>query len=205
MSNTLVLLGAGDQAKVCYEIAVSMGNWSEFIVLDDDPEKDFFDVAGPIADYKKYKGADFFVAVGTNHLRKEYIGNVLKNQLNLVTLIHPSAVISPNAKISPGTVVMAGAVVSSLTTIGMGCILNTSSTVDHDNVIGSYVHISPGCNTAGGVVIDELTWMGINSTVINRVHIASEIVVGAGSTVINDLINPGVYVGTPAKFKKEMT
>lgn len=37
------------------------------------------------------------------------------------------------------------------TTISRGCIINTGSTIDHDNSIEGYVHMSPGVHLAGTV------------------------------------------------------
>ncbi|MFF2588512.1 hypothetical protein ACFVSS_11545 [Peribacillus butanolivorans] len=49
--------------------------------------------------------------------------------------------------------------------IGEGCIINTGSTIDHDNYIEDYVHISPGVQVAGTVTIGQGSWLGIGSIV----------------------------------------
>jgi UDP-3-O-[3-hydroxymyristoyl] glucosamine N-acyltransferase len=63
---------------------------------------------------------------------------------------------------------MAGTVVNPCTKIGKGCIINTSSTIDHDGVIEDYVHISPGVHVAGSVSLGAFTWLGIGSMVSNN-------------------------------------
>ena len=60
---------------------------------------------------------------------------------------------------------MAGVVINCCTRIGKGCIINTGSTIDHDNIIGDYVHISPGAHLAGTIKVGKGTW---NKWVQNR-------------------------------------
>jgi acetyltransferase-like isoleucine patch superfamily enzyme len=97
---------------------------------------------------------------------------------------------------------MAGVVINSASVIGRGCIINTSSNLDHDNLIGDYVHISPGVRTAGNVSINKGTWLGIGSIVSNNVNICSGCTVGAGALVVKDIADPGTYVGIPVKNVK---
>lgn len=114
-------------------------------------------------------------------------------------LIYPSAVIGTDVEIGIGTVLMAGVVINSSTRIGKGCIINTSSSLDHDNIIEDYVHISPGVRTAGSVGIGKGTWLGIGSVVSNNVNICSGCKVGAGAVVVKDITEPGTYVGVPVR------
>lgn len=107
--------------------------------------------------------------------------------------------IGSEVEIGIGTTVMAGVVINSSTKIGKGCIVNTSSSLDHDNVIEDYVHISPGAKLAGTVKIGKGSWIGIGSVVSNNVNICSECKVGAGAVVVKDITEPGTYVGVPAR------
>ena len=98
-----------------------------------------------------------------------------------------------------GTAVMAGVVINNSSRIGKGCIINTSSSLDHDNFIEDYVHISPGVRTAGSVNIGKGTWLGIGSVVSNNANICSGCIVGAGAVVLKDISESGTYVGVPAR------
>ena len=77
------------------------------------------------------------------------------NGVNLPVLIHPSAIIGEQVEMADGTVIMAGVIINSCTKIGRGCIINTASTIDHDNIIEDYVHISPGVHLAGNVRVGK--------------------------------------------------
>lgn len=199
MNKTLVMLGAGGHAKVCYDIAQKMNKWNEIIVLDDNPKNDYFKISGQLNDIRQYPSADFFVAIGDNKIRTKITEELFKLNMKIITLIHPKAVIGSNVKIEAGTVIMAGVVINSATEIGKGCIINTSSSVDHDNKIGDFVHISPGVNLAGFVNIGSKTWIGIGSIVKNNVNIGDNIIIGSASLVLNDLYEEKIYFGVPVK------
>lgn len=118
-------------------------------------------------------------------------------------LVHPSAIIGKDVTLDRGTVVMASVVINCSTVIGKGCIINTVAIIEHDNLIENFVHISPGCHLAGNVRIGESTWIRIGSTVINNINVIDQSIIGAGSVVIKDIIEPGIYIGTPVKKYKK--
>jgi sugar O-acyltransferase (sialic acid O-acetyltransferase NeuD family) len=203
MKNKLIIIGASGHGKVVADIAIKMNKWQSIAFLDDDESikrSMGLEVIGKTADAFTYKEeADFFVAIGSNTTREKIQEKLIEQGLNVVSLIHPSAVIGTDVEIGIGTAVMAGIVINSSTRIGNGCIINTSSSLDHDNIIEDYVHISPGVRTAGSVVIGKSTWLGIGSVISNNVNICSGCKVGAGAVVVKDITEPGTYVGVPVR------
>src|SRR5690625_2238312 len=194
----LVMIGAGGHAKVCYDIAQKLNKWNEIIILDDNPENDYFKISGSISELENYiDDSDFFVAIGDNKTRKEMTSKLINKNGTITTLIHPQAIIASNVEIGEGTVVMAGVVINSATKIGDGCIINTSSSIDHDNMIGNFVHISSGVHLAGSVTIKKGTWIGIGSHIINNISIGSNSIIGAGSLVLKTLEGNKMYFGSP--------
>ncbi len=203
MKDKLIIIGASGHGKVVADIAIKMNKWQSIAFLDDDESIKTsmgLEVIGNTDDAFTYKdGADFFVAIGNNATREKIQEKLINQGLNVVSLIHPSAVIGTDVEIGMGTAVMAGVVINSSGRIGKGCIINTSSSLDHDNAIENYVHISPGVRTAGSVRIGKGTWLGIGSVVSNNVSICSGCKVGAGAVVVKDITEPGTYVGVPVR------
>ena len=203
MIKQLVIVGASGHGKVVADIAMKMNRWESIVFLDDDisiKKLIGLDVVGTTIEAINYKDkADFFVAIGNNKTRKKIQENFIVQGLNIVTLIHPNAVIGTDVEIGIGTVIMAGVVINSSTRIGNGCIINTSSSVDHDNEIKDYVHLSPGVRTAGNVTVNRITWLGIGSVVSNNVYICEECKIGAGAAVVGSIEQPGLYLGVPAR------
>ena len=203
MKDKLIIIGASGHGKVVADIAIKMNKWQSIAFLDDDESIKTsmgLEVIGRTADAFTYKDeADFFVAIGSNTTREKIQEKLIEQGINVICLIHPSAVIGTNVEIGFGSVVMAGVVINSSSRIGNGCIINTSSSLDHDNMIEDYVHISPGVRTAGSVSIGKGTWLGIGSVVSNNVNMCSGCKVGAGAVVVKDITKPGTYVGVPVR------
>jgi sugar O-acyltransferase (sialic acid O-acetyltransferase NeuD family) len=203
MKDKLLIIGASGHGKVVADIAIKMNKWQSIAFLDDDESFKTsmgLEVIGKTADALIYKDeADFFVAIGSNAIREKIQEKLTNERLNVVSLIHPSAVLGNDVEIGIGTAVMAGVVINSSSRIGKGCIINTSASLDHDNVIEDYAHISPGVNMAGTVKVGKRSWLGIGSVVSNNVNICSGCKVGAGAVVVKDITEPGTYVGVPVR------
>lgn len=203
MKDKLIIIGASGHGKVVADIAIKMNKWQSIAFLDDDESIKTsmgLEVIGKTADAFTYKDeADFFVAIGSNVTREKIQEKLIEEGLNVVSLIHPSSVIGTDLEIGIGTAIMAGVVVNGSTRIGKGCIINTSSSLDHDNAIDDYVHISPGVRTAGNVRVGKGSWIGIGSVVSNNVNICSDCKLGAGAVVVKDITEPGTYVGVPVR------
>lgn len=203
MKVKLLIIGASGHGKVVADIAMKMNKWKSISFLDDDENIKYsmgIEVIGKSTDaYKYIKDYDMFVAIGNNATREKIQEKLEAEGANIPTLIHPNAVIGERVRFGAGTVVMAGTVINCCTEVGKGCIINTGSTIDHDNFIEDYVHLSPGVHTAGTVKIGKGTWIGIGSVVSNNLNITSGCKVGAGAVVVKDITEAGTYVGVPAR------
>lgn len=203
MKNRLLIIGASGHGKVVADIALKMNKWQRIAFLDDNEKVKSsmgIEVIGTSEDIFKYmEDCDLFVGIGNNAIREKIQGKLEAEGASLPTLIHPSAVIGEHVELASGTAVMAGVVINCCTKIGKGCIINTGSTVDHDNTIEDYVHISPGVHLAGTVKIGRGTWLGIGSVISNNVSIINGCKIGAGSVVVKDIIELGTYVGVPSR------
>ena len=193
--NRIVIIGAGGHGRVVADIARACG-YKEIIFLDD---AETLLATGKVSDYKKYKAdSDFIIAIGNNVVREKIQNQLLKENCEVISLIHPSSVIGSDVEIGIGTVVMAGTVINTGTRIGSGVIINTSSSVDHDCVIEDYVHISVGAHLAGTVIVGKQTMIGAGTTVINNKVICGKCILGAGSLITKNIDIEGVYIGVPA-------
>ena len=196
----LTIVGASGHGKVIADIARKCG-YNEIVFLDDAEsvhECGGYPVVGKSSEAATID-SDVIIGIGNASIRKRIQESILKG--NLVTLIHPDAVVADDVEIGAGTVVMAGAVINPGVTIGKGCIINTCSSVDHDCKLGDFVHISVGSHVAGTVEIGDRTWIGVGATVTNNVNICGDCMIGAGAVVIKNIMQPGTYIGLPAEEK----
>lgn len=140
------------------------------------------------------------LGIGDNLARRRVAERCKRHDIPLITLIHPSAVISPSAILGNGTVVMARVVVNPDAVVGAGVILNTGAIVEHDCKVGNSAHLSPGSAMGGASSLGENSWLGMGAAIIQGVSVGEGCVVGAGGVVIHDLPDNVVAVGIPARI-----
>ena len=191
----IYILGASGHGKVVADIAYLCG-YRDIIFVDPNPSVKAFGKYPVIKSEENLADGDVFAAIGDATIRKRLCE---KFRLQLITLVHPNAVIARDATIGVGTVIMAGAVVNPGAYIGEGCIINTSASVDHDDQVGDYCHISVGAHLAGTVCVGDMTWIGAGAIASNNITICDNCVIGAGAVVVSDITKPGTYIGVPAK------
>lgn len=199
--NDLVIVGASGHGKVVADIACKIG-YKKIVFFDDNVNVKTcgeYNVVGRCTDAKTFRDSDFFVAIGNSEIRKKIQSELEDQELNVVSLVHPAAVVASSVEIGAGSVVMAGAVINPYAKIGNGCIINTCSSVDHDSIVGDFSHVSVGAHVAGTVKIGSKVWIGAGATVSNNVEIISDCMIGAGAVVVKNISAAGTYVGVPAK------
>jgi sugar O-acyltransferase (sialic acid O-acetyltransferase NeuD family) len=145
-------------------------------------------------------GSVVFPAIGDNRLRMKIHLFIQENKLNECSLIHPNTTLGFDVSVGVSTLIAAGVIINPLGKIGVGCILNTGSILDHEARIENYVHICPGVTLAGNVTVGEGTFVGANSTIVQGVTIGKNCIIGAGSVVLKNVDDNTVMVGNPAKF-----
>jgi len=62
--------------------------------------------------------------------------------------------------------------------------------------------VAPRAVLGGGVVLGDRVHIGLGASVIQYVKIAANVIIGAGSLVVRDCLEPGKYVGVPAKLTR---
>lgn len=203
MKEKLLIIGASGHGKVIADIALKMNKWQSIAFLDDNENVGSsmgIQIIDESASISKYiDDYDFIVGIGNNVIREKIQRQLEAEEASIPVLVHPSAIIGEQVYLEAGTVVMAGAVINCCTKIGKGCIINTASTVDHDNVIEDYVHVSPGAHLAGTVKVGRGTWLGAGSVVSNNINITHSCKIGAGAVVIRDITESRTYVGVPVR------
>ncbi|CAG34758.1 acetyltransferase [Desulfotalea psychrophila] len=200
----LAILGASGHGKVVADIALCSG-WDDVVFFDDAwPQKSSLgpwqivgDSADLIGSLAQYQGC--VVAIGDNIIRYQKQKVLMSVEADLVSLVHPRAVVSPYAILGVGTVVMAGAILNPFAQIGDACIVNTGAIVEHDCQLADAVHLSPQVALAGGVCVGVASWLGIGSSVKQLVNIGAHVMVGAGSVVLADIADNSVVAGVPAR------
>lgn len=203
----LLIVGAGGHGRVVADTAQLTGKWDKIAFLDDEIRGSVLNwpVLGPIEkamDLIEEYG-EITVAIGNNRRRVELLRGYAKMGFSLPAIIHPLSFISDTVEFGAGSVAFAQTAVNAGAKIGFGCIINTGTTVDHDCLLEEGVHLSPGVHLAGGVRIGKYTWIGIGASVIQQISVGENVLVGAGSVLINSVNEVDcTVVGVPGRVIK---
>jgi len=100
-----------------------------------------------------------------------------------------------------GTIICPGAVLTTNLKLGRFVIVNLNCTVGHDAVIGDFCTLSPGVHVSGNVKIGNCCYIGSGAVIREGITICDGVTIGAGAVVLNDITDPGIYVGVPAMKK----
>ena len=183
-SKNIRLYGAGGHSFIIQQL-LKKNNIKITDVFDDNPNNHHpaFDEVLPgaainILDFP-FKGDPFIIGIG-NNLQRAKIANFLKGNFS-------------NGAISKQIGLLAN------TTIGKHVIINTSASVDHDNIIHDFVHISPNAALCGVVEVGTGSHIGAGAVVIPEIKIGKWCIIGAGTVVIKDVPDYAVVVGNPGK------
>ena len=198
-----MIVGASGHGKVIADIALATKRYREIVFADDDESISDcmgFPIVGKVCDLAGFVSEyEMIVAIGNAQIRHRIMREIYEKRGIVATLVHPNAVVSSYASVGVGTVVMPGAIINAATKVGDGCIINTSASIDHDCRIQDFSHISVGAHLAGNVTVGAETWIGIGAVVSNNISICDHCMVGAGAVVVSDIMEPGTYVGVPAR------
>lgn len=205
MNSGLLIVGAGGHGRVIADIAQQSGDWSQLAFVDeaDGLPSRIMDipVLKSVEDSEglRTRYPDAVIAVGDCSRRMQLIDEFSALGFRLPVIRHPAAIVSRHAEIGAGSQILALGVINAGARTGVGCIINTSATVDHDCDLGDGVHLSPGAHLAGEVRIARCTWIGIGASVRGGCRIGREVTVGAGAAVVSDIDDGQTVVGVPAR------
>lgn len=191
-TTSLYIYGNGGHAKVVADIARANG-YDNLIFLDDNSDMKFN------SNLPKHP---IIIAIGNALIRQKLQNLVLSSGFELITLIHPTAVIGSDVTIGNGSVIMPGAIINAKSIIGNGVIINSGAIIEHECTIGDFAHICPGVAIAGGSLVGERSWIGIGSSIIQNITIKPDITIGAGSVVVKDILEGSLAYGNPCRVVK---
>jgi len=205
----IVVIGGGNQAHYTIDIIEKEGKYNIVGIIDSIHKigSDRFgykilgrqeDISKIIDQYQIYGG---LISIGDNWIRNNVYNQILALAPNFkfVNAIHPSVIIGNNVQIGIGVVAMAGVIFNPKSIIGDFTFFATGAQVEHDCIISEFASISAGSVTGGYVKLGKCSALTLGVTVLDRLEIGENTVVGAGSLVLKSLPSNVLVYGNPAK------
>jgi sugar O-acyltransferase (sialic acid O-acetyltransferase NeuD family) len=206
----IVLFGGGNQAHYTIDIIEKEGKYNIVGIIDSIHEigsKRFgHKILGRQEDLKElipqYNIAGGVISIGDNWSRYAVYQQIIKiiPDFTFVNAIHPSVVIGNTTEMGVGIIAMAGCIFNPKAKIGNFTFFATGAQVEHDNIIHDFASISAGSITGGYVILGKFSAITLGVTVLDRVEIGENTVIGAGSLVIKSLPNNVLAYGNPSKI-----
>jgi sugar O-acyltransferase (sialic acid O-acetyltransferase NeuD family) len=208
----VVLIGGGDLSQQLAHYIMNYDSLAEVVGFVDDyatkGEKRFgvFCLGAITAVLTLYEAGNLdavLLGIGYNHREKrQQIFELLHPKVPFYTFIHPTAFVDSSAIVGQGCCIGPHAVLEQRTTIGPNVFIYGGVNISHDSEIGAHTFIAPSVAVAGFARIGSRCFLGLHSTIVERVRIVDDVVVGASSLVLHQLSEPGIYLGAPARKKK---
>jgi sugar O-acyltransferase (sialic acid O-acetyltransferase NeuD family) len=203
-------LGAGGHAKVVLDTLAAMGGYYTVGLLDPRQELWGSEVGGVVVlgddDLLPEQHAEgvthAFIGLGgadDTRPRQRLYELAVAHGFEIVSALHPRAIVSARSRLGRGVTVFAGAVVNAEAELGENVTVNTAAVVEHDCRIRDHVHLATGACLASGVEVEAGAHVGAGATVIQGIRIGERAVVGAGAVVVKDVEAGAVVAGVPAR------
>lgn len=146
----LIIIGAGNYAKVVLDIVIALNEYQVigFAVDGCSVDSKVFGNYSVISDcalseLDSDKEIYFIVAIGNNKVRRRFFENA-KVKFTAATLIHPSVVLGSNVTIGEGCVVLPLTFINTDSSVGENSIVGAGVLIDHDVKVSSHSHLRMG-------------------------------------------------------------
>jgi len=154
----------------------------------------------PFLDLKDSSQYQYVVAFTLdNILRATVIDKLNSESLDRVTFIHDTATVENINSVGKGSVIAPYTFVASNAMIGKDVLIDPYCSIAHDVELGNNcllrvsVHISGHCKIGNDVVFN------LRASVLDKIHICSDVELLAHSNVTKSISKPGRYAGSLAR------
>ena len=138
---------------------------------------------GNIQDYHPRLGDAVTIAIGSPTARRTLADLLRTRGAQLLTYIHPSALVATTAHIGEGAIICPNSIVNASATIGDNVALNVFCSVGHGAKVGAHSVLSPYCSLNGDAVLGEGSFMGSGATIFPNIQVGDNCTIDAHTAV----------------------
>lgn len=206
----LIIIGTGEFGQIAYEYFTYD---SSYDVVGFAVEKEYKDLnelyEKPVIELEKLKETyppheyDVFVAITypeLNRARRRVFDRVKAMGYHCASYVSSHSFVWHNVEIGENTFIFEDNTVQFRAKIGNNVILWSGNHIGHGTIIEDNCWLTSHDVISGFCHVGKNCFIGVNVSVGDRVMIAEDVVLGAGSVTVKDLPEKGkVYIGSPAK------
>ena len=162
----------------------------------------FGSVLGGLSELNSWSNSISVVfAIGNPKIIETLVNGITNVLVNYPNIIHPEVFFADSYSLvmGKGNVIVRGCSFSVDVTIGDFNQINSLSSLAHDVVMGSFNVLMPLTRVSGEVIIGNKNTFGLNTLVIPRLKIGSNIRTGPGAVLMTKPKDGFLYMGNPAK------
>jgi sugar O-acyltransferase (sialic acid O-acetyltransferase NeuD family) len=202
----IILYGAGLQAEVVLDLLASSGRLDKLVfIIDTSPKIQRLHgvnviTASNLELIRQLGGKNIHICIGNADAKRNVAKKLIELGFSIVSLIHPSAVVSSFASIGPGAYIGPLVNIGPYVTIGAYCQINNGSSIAHHSRLDECVMISDGCHIGGSVHIKSDVLLGISVSVNRDLIIGEAASVPTGERVLNSVAD-----GEVIRFNRRVT
>jgi sugar O-acyltransferase (sialic acid O-acetyltransferase NeuD family) len=202
----LVLVAASGLAREVLAVERSLGRYSGFLFLDDDPRTWGSRIAdapvvGGLDRLRDLGDHDVLVCAGRGRARRALVERARELGVSddrWATVRHPSVDVPESCSVGAGSILLAQVAMTSDVRVGRHVVAMPNATLTHDDVVADYATLCAGVSLGGGVRVGEAAYVGMNAGVREGLTIGSDAVLGMGAVLVRDLPAGETWLGVPA-------
>lgn len=208
----LVIVGAGETAKIAYEYfmvdseyeVVSFAADRQFITSNSFAGLpvtpiDELEMRFPPTEYWAFAAAS---STKLNRVRSHLYVQAKNKNYRMASYISSKAFIWRNAQIGENCFIFEDNTIQPFVKIGNNVILWSGNHIGHNSIIQDHCFLSSHVVISGFCNIGESSFLGVNSTVINNINIAKDCFIGAGALIQKDVPSGSVLQESGTEISK---
>lgn len=216
MSKKVLIIGGDGHGSViasCIKDNYNRYNDDEWEVVGflNDFEENIGDypVYGKTTEIQVWAAKDYYFAWGIHLIGRNIVTKKVFDRMQipidrLATVIHRSAFIGEGVVLEPGCFVMANSYIAPRSCIGMCSMIKANVNIGHDVICGPLCHFAMGAIVGSHTHIGLCSDVAIGSVVLEYRNIGDYSMLGAHSLLTHNIQNNEIFIGTPAKFLKNI-
>lgn len=206
MKKDIYIIGASGFGREVAWLLEELSEWNIKGFIDDNEsiqqkEINGIDIIGTV-DFllERKEPTNLVIAIGNPKVRSAIYEKLkFNNNLFFPNIISKDVRISNTIKLGIGNIICSHSILTVNINIGNFNHINLDCTIGHDVILNDFITIYPSVNISGNVEIGNCCEIGTGTQIIQGKSIVDNVIIGAGTTVIDNINNAGKYVGLPLR------